>query len=66
MIITGFLSGEYSKSLKGTDLPKRFLGKRKNQWNSIGFCLVQRKGFEPPTDRFVADYSIQLSYHCLT
>lgn len=29
-----------------------------------GFAMVQRRGFEPPTNRFVADYSIQLSYRC--
>ena len=27
-----------------------------------GFCLVRRKGLEPPTYWFVASHSIQLSY----
>ncbi len=28
---------------------------------SMGFLVVRRKGFEPPTYWFVASYSIQLS-----
>ncbi len=27
--------------------------------------LVHSGGFEPPTARFVAEYSIQLSYECM-
>ena len=29
------------------------------------FKLVHSGGFEPPTARFVAEYSIQLSYECM-
>ncbi len=37
---------------------------------TISFLLFRRKmvhpgGFEPPTARFVAEYSIQLSYGCI-
>ena len=28
------------------------------------FYMVHSGGFEPPTARFVAEYSIQLSYEC--
>ncbi len=33
-----------------------------NQWV---FRLVHSEGFEPSTARFVAEYSIQLSYECI-
>lgn len=29
------------------------------------FNMVHSGGFEPPTARFVAEYSIQLSYECV-
>ena len=29
------------------------------------FCMAHSGGFEPPTARFVAEYSIQLSYECV-
>gem|GEM_PF-4637807 len=32
-----------------------------NSWNR----MVHPGGFEPPTARFVAEYSIQLSYGCI-
>src|SRR5690554_5803817 len=34
----------------------------KIQWVS---CMAHSGGFEPPTARFVAEYSIQLSYECV-
>ncbi len=27
--------------------------------------MAHLEGFEPPTNRFVAEYSIQLSYRCI-
>lgn len=46
--------------------PMRELQAKKNplkiQWVS---CMAHSGGFEPPTARFVAEYSIQLSYECV-
>ena len=30
------------------------------------YCMARLEGFEPPTARFVAEYSIQLSYRRIT
>ncbi len=39
---------------------------KKNPLFNSGFSrLVHSGGFEPPTARFVAEYSIQLSYECI-
>ncbi len=43
----------YQAKKKGLHLCKPFL------------YLVHSGGFEPPTARFVAEYSIQLSYECI-
>src|SRR5690606_4779463 len=41
-------------------------GRKKTHWMSSGFLrLAHSGGFEPPTARFVAEYSIQLSYECV-
>ena len=39
--------------------------KKRNPSVRVSFSLVQLEGFEPPTVRFVAEYSIQLSYSCI-
>lgn len=42
--------------------------KRKNptEFTWVGFLYMAHSGgFEPPTARFVAEYSIQLSYECV-
>ena len=33
-------------------------------WGEVFAYMVHSGGFEPPTARFVAGYSIQLSYEC--
>jgi hypothetical protein len=42
--------------------------KTKKAWHfcqTFFFYMVHSGGFEPPTARFVAEYSIQLSYECV-
>ena len=34
-------------------------------WGEVFAYMVHSGGFEPPTARFVAEYSIQLSYECI-
>ena len=44
-------------------------GNKRMYWDFWDILEIERmahqKGFEPLTDRFVADYSIQLSYWCV-
>src|SRR5690554_197085 len=49
-----------------TAMMTAFAGRKKTHWMSSGFSrLAHSGGFEPPTARFVAEYSIQLSYECV-
>ena len=44
-------------------LPEEILPEENTQLAEI--IMVHPGGFEPPTARFVAEYSIQLSYGCI-
>ncbi len=48
------------KKIKSHTNPRR----QKARTRRAFVCMVHSTGFEPVTARFVAEYSIQLSYEC--
>ena len=51
------------RSLQDDRMPKSQIAKSPHTMRAF-WCLVHSTGFEPVTARFVAEYSIQLSYEC--
>ena len=44
---------------------QRTIKKPTQKSRGLVYCMARLEGFEPPTARFVAEYSIQLSYRRL-
>jgi hypothetical protein len=57
------LSGNYSSILSRRIENPDNLNEKARHLDGL-FNMVHSGGFEPPTARFVAEYSIQLSYEC--
>lgn len=61
-----FLDILYIKHTIITPIYPFYIPKKQKRLTKVSLFLVRPRGFEPPTVRFVAEYSIQLSYEHIT